>query len=85
MNRTLIKRKEKDGKNVEFHYKKDGDETTYKVTIENIVKYITNKTFEFFTKDEDGSLVLVTVVSDYVKSPSNDGKSDNIDNLPKYD
>jgi hypothetical protein len=84
MSRTLIKRKEKDGKNIEFHYKKDNDEATYKVTVEQIIKYINNKTFYFFTKDEDGSLVLVEVVSDYVKSPSNNGKSDNIDNLPKY-
>jgi len=84
MSRILIKRKEKDGKNVEFHYENSEDGKVYSVTIENIVKYINNKTYVFHTKDKDGTLVLVNVVSDYIKSPSNDGKSDNVDSLPTY-
>lgn len=85
MSRILIKRKVKDGKNIEFHYVNTNNEKVpYKVTIETIVKYINDKTFEFHTKDEDSSLVIVEVVSDYIKSPSNDGKSDNVDSLPTY-
>lgn len=97
--KILVRRKVKDGKNIEFEVKetettplriKLGIESISKKTTIELVKNI-NDGASYYTKDNESNLCIVKVkggtenVPNYLSSMSNDGKSDNIDSLPTYD
>ena len=99
MKKFITKRKSVNGVNVEFeiqYLKLKDDKKFYGVsqipfieTTDEIVKNINKE--PYYTKDSDGNDSKVTIAhtgkgldSSYIKSIANDGKTDNIDNLPNY-
>jgi hypothetical protein len=84
MKYILTKRKEVNNKNTAFIYTKENETVTYSATTPTIISWIKTNVKTFETKDVDGSYTKVKVVEDFLKSPSNNGTTDNIDSLPKY-
>ncbi len=97
--KVLVKRKEENGKNIEFRYqlKKQYEDTSstivfsqtfYPISLKNIIAAI-KQGEKFYTKDSNGMDSLAVVeggdqIEEYISSLSNDGKTDNINNLPTY-
>jgi len=88
--KILISRKEENGVNISFKVKIRNSE--YTMTTDIIARNIIIFNFEYYTKNDDGTLSIVIpksrknengILIPYLSSKSNNDSTDNIDKLPK--
>ena len=82
--RILKERKEENDKNTEFKVERITGKGKEIITesVDNIITNIESGVYKYYI--DDSKIEIIDDKPKYLRSSSNDNKSDNIDNLPKY-